>query len=415
MPPLSLAGLAAVAAVAFLVPLLLAPFPRLRVPALVLEILAGIVIGPSGLGWVKVDIPIQIFSVMGLSFILLLAGLEVGFDHLRGPLLNTAVFNFAVSFALALLVAYLLRGAGLVQSPLFIAIVLAATSLGVVIPVLKDAGQEASAFGQLVIASASIADFATIVLLSVFFSREAARAGAKAVLLAAFVLLVGAVGLLIARAERSMRLVAILVRLQDTTAQIRVRGIFLLLAGFIALAQRLGLEVVFAAFTAGVILKLVDPDLMSARSNARPKLEAVGFGVFVPMFFVTSGLQFNLRALMSSPATIALVPVFFAALLVIRGLPAVMYRPTLGTRRALAAGLLQATSLGFIVVAAQIGMELGMLTQGAGAALIAAGMLSVMILPLAAVTALGPADAAAPETPPDMTAGSTPAHRPDLG
>ena len=408
MPALSLSGLAAVAAVAFLVPLLLAPFPRLRLPALVLEILAGILIGPSGLGWVRVDIPIQIFSVMGLSFILLLAGLEVGFDHLRGPLLNTAVFNFAVSFALALLVAYLLRGAGLVQSPLFIAIVLAATSLGVIIPVLKDAGQEASAFGQLVIASASIADFATIVLISVLFSREAGRAGAKAVLLAGFVLLAAAVALIIARAERSMRLGAILVRLQDTTAQIRVRAVFLLLAGFIVLAQGVGLEVVFAAFTVGVILKLVDPDLMSPRSNVRPKLEAVGFGLFVPMFFVTSGLQFYLRALVSNPATVALVPVFLAALLVIRGLPAVMYRATLGTRKALAAGMLQATSLGFIVVAAQIGMELGMLTQATGAALIAAGLLSVMIFPLAAVTALGRADGAASETPPGVP--PAPAH-----
>ena len=410
MPQLSLSGLAAVAAVAVLVPLLLASFARLRLPALVLEIVAGVVIGPSGLSRVRVDVPIRIFSVMGLSFILFLGGLEVGLDRL----LNVAVANFAASFALALLVAYALHGAGLVESPFFMAIVLAATSLGI-IPVLKEAGQEASAFGQLVIASASIADFATIVLLSVLFSREATRAGAEAVLLAGFVLLVGAVGLLIARAERSMRLEAMLVRLQDTTAQIRVRGIFVLFARFIALAQRLGLEIVFAAFTAGVILKLVDPQLISTRSNARPKLEAVGFGVLVPMFFVTGSLQFNLRALMSSPATIALmlVPVFFAALLVIRGLPAVMYRPTLGTRRALAAGLLQATSLGFIVVAAQIGMELGMLTQGAGAALIAAGLLSVMILPLAAVTALGPADAAAPETPSDMTAGPSP--RPDLG
>jgi Kef-type K+ transport system membrane component KefB len=275
----------------------------------------------------------------------------------------------------------------------------------VIIPVLKDAGQEASAFGQLVIASASIADFATIVLLSVLFSREA-HVGARAVLLAGFVLLVAAVGLLIGRAERSMRLEAILVRLQDTSAQIRVRGIFLLLAGFIALAQRLGLEVVFAAFTAGVILKLVDPDLMSARSNARPKLEAVGFGLFVPMFFVTSGLQFNLRALLSSPTAIALVPVFFAALLVIRGLPAVMYRSTLGTRGALAAGMLQATSLGFIVVATQIGMELGTLTQGTGAALIAAGLLSVMIFPFAAVAALGPSNGAVSEAPSDMAAGS---------
>jgi Kef-type K+ transport system membrane component KefB len=327
MSQLSLSGLAAVAAVAVLVPLLLASFARLRLPALVLEILAGVVIGPSGLSRVRVDVPIRIFSVMGLSFILFLGGLEVGLDRL----LKVTVANFAASFALALLVGYALHGAGLVDSPFFMAIVLAATSLGI-IPVLKEAGQEASAFGQLVIASTSIADFATIVLLSVLLSPAAARAGAEAVLLAGFVLLVGAVGLLIAGAERSMRLEAILVRLQDTTAQIRVRGIFVLFARFIALAQRLGLEIVFAAFTAGVILKLVDPQLISTRSNARPKLEGVGFGVLVPMFFITGSLQFNLRALMSRPATIALVPVFFAALLVIRGLPAVICRHTLGTR-----------------------------------------------------------------------------------
>ena len=117
MPQLSLSGLAAVAAVAFLVPSLLASFPRLRLPALVLEILAGVVIGPSGLGWVRVDVPIQIFSVMGLSFILLLGGLEVGFDRLRGRLLSVAVANFAVSFALALLVTYALHRAGLCSPP----------------------------------------------------------------------------------------------------------------------------------------------------------------------------------------------------------------------------------------------------------------------------------------------------------
>ena len=389
MPQISLVGLAAVAAVAFAVPLLLGFVPRIRLPAVVLEILAGIVIGPSGFGWVRVDLPVQIFSVIGLGFVLLLAGLEVGFDRLRGRLLAAALVNFAASLGLAALVAYALRAVGLVQSPLFIAVVLAATSLGVVIPILKDAGQHASEFGQLVIAAASIADFGTIILLSVLFSGEATHTGAKAVLLGAFVVLAAAVGLLIARAARSMRLSGILARLQDTTAQIRVRGAFLLLAAFIALAQVLGLEVIFAAFTVGVILKLVDPDEMTERSNVRPKLEAAGYGVFVPMFFVASGLQFNVGALVSSAATIALVPVFFAALLVIRGLPAVLYRPVVGGRRAFAAAMLQATSLGFIVVAAQVGMELHLLSQATGAALIAAGLLSVITFPLTALIVLG--------------------------
>jgi Kef-type K+ transport system membrane component KefB len=402
MPHLPLSGIAAVTAVAFGVPVLLGLFPRLRLPSVVLEILAGIAIGPSGFGWVGIDPAIQILSVIGLAFLLVLAGREM-VDHLRGGLLRAAVVNFAISIGLALGVASMLRGVGLVQSPLLIAIILASTSTGVILPVLKDAGREASELGRLVIASAAIADFGTIALLSMLFSREASNASAKLTLWGIFVLLAAAIALLIARAGRSMRLSAIMSRLQDTTAQIRVRGVFMVLAAFIALAQWLGLEVVFAAFTVGVILKLVDPDETSAHSNVRPKLEAVGFGVFIPMFFVASGLQFNLRALVSSPTTIALVPVFFTALFVIHGLPAVLYRSALGPLNALAAGMLQATSLGFIVVAAQVGMELGMLSQATGAALVASGLLSVIIFPATALTLLGrPASEAAVAVSPAM-------------
>jgi Kef-type K+ transport system membrane component KefB len=341
------------------------------------------------LGWVKVDLPIQVLSVIGLAFVLLLAGLEIEFDQLRGRLLRIAVVNFLASFTLALSLMYALRAVGVVESPFLIAIVLSATSLGVIIPLLKDTGLNTSDFGQLVIASATIADFATIVFLSVFFSREATRVGAKLVLLGTFALLAIVVALIIARAERSIRLSEILMRLQDTTAQIRVRATVLLLVAFIALAQGLGLEVIFGAFTAGVTLKLVDRDEAMLHSNARPKLQAVGFGVFIPVFFVTSGIQLNLRALFASASTMALVPVFFAALLAVRGLPALLYRPVIGGPRSAVAGMLQATSLPFIVVASQIGMELGLLRAATGAALVTAGLLSVLLLPLGALTLLG--------------------------
>ncbi len=146
---------------------------------------------------------------------------------------------------------------------------------------------------------------------------------------------------------------------------------------------------IFGAFMAGAVLKLVDRDEAMMNSNARPKLQAVGFGVFIPIFFVTSGIQLNVQALFASASTVVLVPVFFAALLLIRGLPAWLYRPFIGSRRSVVAGMLQATSLPFIVVASQIGMELGMLSQATGAALIAAGLLSVLILPLGALTQIG--------------------------
>jgi Kef-type K+ transport system membrane component KefB len=127
---------------------------------------------------------------------------------------------------------------------------------------------------------------------------------------------------------------------------------------------------------------------MMTHPALRQKLEAIGFGVFIPVFFITSGLQFDLAALISSPATLLRVPIFLAALLLVRGLPALLYRPLVGSRRSVVAGLLQATSLTFIVAASQIGLELGLITKATSAALIAAGLLSVLIFPLLALTLL---------------------------
>lgn len=388
MPNISFSGLLIVTVVAFSAPLLLGLSPARRLPAVVLEIVAGIVIGPSGFGWVKVDLPISILSVVGLAFLLFLAGLEVELDRLKGRILMFVGGGFLLSFGLALLVGYGLSATGQVKSPLLVAIILSATSLGIVIPLLKDAGESTSDFGQLVIAGATIADFGAVILLSLFFSREATSIGTKLVLLGSFVLLAIGFAFAVLRVEQSRRFSAVLLRLQDTTAQIRVRGAFMLLIAFVALAQVLGLEVILGAFLAGVILRLVDRDRMMTHPEFRQKLEAVGFGVFIPIFFVTSGLQFDLGALFASASTIVLVPVFLLALLLVRGFPALLYRPLVGTRRTIVAGLLQAISLPFIVAASQIGMELGLLTRATGAALIAAGLLSVLIFPLLALTVL---------------------------
>jgi Kef-type K+ transport system membrane component KefB len=394
MPNVSFSGLLIVAVVAFAVPLLLALTPARRLPAIALEIVAGIIIGPSVLGWVKVDLPISILSVLGLAFLLFLAGLEVELERLRGRLLAFVGSAFLISFGLALLVGYGLSIAGQVVSPLLIAIILVATALGIVIPVLEDAGESTSDFGQLVIAGAMFAEFGSIILLSLFFSREATSASTKLVLLGGFALLAVGFAFVLLRLVRSRQVATVLLRLQDTTAQIRVRGAFMLLVGFVALASLLGLETILGAFVAGVILRLVAGDRMMTHPQFRQKLEAIGFGVFIPVFFVTSGIQFDLAALFSSLSTILRVPVFLAALLLVRGVPALLYRPLVGSRRSVVAGLLQATSLSFIVAASQIGLELGLITKATGAALIAAGLLSVLIFPIIALTLLRRAELA---------------------
>jgi Kef-type K+ transport system membrane component KefB len=371
-----------VTAAALVAPLVLGLAPRLRLPAVVLEILLGIVIGPSGLGWVEVDLPIEVLSLVGLAFLLFLAGLEVDLERLRGRVLRITAAGFAVSLAIGLLVGLALSGAGFVKSPLFVAIVLVSTSLGVIVPVLKDSDTIASNFGQLVIAASSIADFGAIILLSLFFSGNGSTdATGKLILLGAFGGLIAAVGFAISGLERSARITDVLVKLQDTTAQIRVRGAFVLLVGFVAIAESVGLETILGAFAAGAVLSLVDRDAAMTHPQFRLKLEAAGFGIFIPVFFVTSGLRFDLDALFSSASTVARVPLFLLALALVRGVPALLYRSVIGRRRAAIAGILQATSLPFIVAATQIGQQLGVVSKESSAALIAAGLLSVVVFP----------------------------------
>jgi Kef-type K+ transport system membrane component KefB len=394
VPEIDFADLLIVVAVAFAAPLALGLAPALRLPSVVLELVAGIAIGPAGFGWVEVDEPIRVLSLIGLAFLLFLAGLEIEFEKLRGRRLGLVGSSFVLSFGVAVLVAFALDAAGLVETPLLVAIILVATSLGVVVPVLKDADKLSSDLGQLVIAAASIADFGAVILLSLFFSRESTSTTTQIVLLVGF-FLVGVVFVLaLLGIEHWRRLTSVLARLQDTTAQIRVRGSFLLLIAFVALAERLGLEVILGAFLAGAILTLVDRDRMMTHPRLRVKLEAAGFGMFIPVFFVASGLQFDLDALFASGSTIALVPLLLAALLIVRGLPALVYRSTIGTQQTAVAGLLQATSLPFIVAASMIGLELGLLEEATSAALIAAGLLSVLIFPLVALTILRRAEPA---------------------
>ena len=388
MGTVSFGGLAIVAAAALAAPLVLGFFPGVRLPSIVLEILLGILIGPQALGWVSFDVPIQVMSLLGLAFLLLLAGLEVDYQRFRGAVLRQSAVGYASSFGIALLIGLGLHAGGLVKSPLLIGIALSATSLGIVIPVLKDARELNTAFGRIVVAGASIAEIAPIVLLSLFFSGEARGFGAKLVLLGLFALFVLAVAVVVFGAERSRRISATLLRLQDTTAEIRIRGASLLLVVFAVLADRLGLEAILGAFLAGAILKLLDRDQMLTHPQFRQKLEAVGYGVFVPLFFVATGVRFDLNALFANATTVARVPIFLAALLLARGMPVLFYKSLPTHRHMFAAALLQATSISLLVVAGQIGVQLHLIRPAASAALIAAGLLSVILFPLTALTLL---------------------------
>src|SRR5205085_1906611 len=210
MPSPSFGGLLVVAAIALGAPLLVGLVPALRVPAVVLEIAAGIVVGPAGFGWVEVDVPIQVLSLLGLAFLLFLAGLEIDVAQLRGPVLRAAGLGYVVTLALGLAVGGALAAVGWVKSPVLIAVALSATSLGLVVPVLKDSGQLDAPVGRLTVAGASVADFAAVVLLSLLFSEMSGGTGSKLLLLGLFAVAAVLAVVALLRLERSARLTTVL-------------------------------------------------------------------------------------------------------------------------------------------------------------------------------------------------------------
>ncbi len=394
MPQLSFANLAICLSIAFSSRLLLGLVPRVRLPGEVVEIALGIILGPAVLGWVEVDEPVKILALVGLAFTLFLAGLELDLSRLRGSLLRVAGAAMAVSAGLAVVVSVLLSAVGLIADARLVAVALCATSLGLVVPVTKQGGFKDRQLGQLVIAGATLGDFGAIIALSLLFSRDAATASTRFTLLAVFVSLIALVVWAIRAGGRRMRIEDVITRLADTTAQIRIRGVVLLIIAFAFLAERTGLETILGCFVAGAVIGTVDRDGARNHPLFRVKLDAIGFGFLVPIFFVSAGIRFDLRALLDDSSTLALVPVFLIALLVVRGVPALLYRGQLASRREVViAGLLQATSLPFIVTATMIGVEIGALTAGVAAAFVGAGLLSALIFPVVALTLAGRNDA----------------------
>jgi Kef-type K+ transport system membrane component KefB len=400
MPNTGFDSLFVVAVIALLAPLVVAWLPGLRVPAVVVEIVAGVLLGPSALGVVDADLPVQVLAVIGLAFLLFMVGLELDVRILRGPVLRLAAAGYLVSLLLGTGFGLAVTAAGWVESPLLIAVALSATSLGLVVPVLRDAGQATTAAGRLTVAAATLADVAAILLLTLLFSEDTSSVGARVVLLLTFVGVVAVVagGLLLAEHWRG--LTDILVRLQDTTAEIRVRAAVVLLLGFVVLAERFGLEAILGALLAGAVVGAVDRDT-TTHPQFRTKLEAIGFGFLVPVFFVTSGIRLDVSGLVSDPAALARVPLFALALLAVRGIPALVFRGRLTPRETAAAGLLQATSLPFLVTASMIGVETGLVSAVDAAALVGAGILSVLLFPVAALGILRGSPARAPDPAPD--------------
>jgi Kef-type K+ transport system membrane component KefB len=395
--PVSLQGLFLVMAASTLVVVALGAARRVTMPPVVAEILIGIVIGPSMLGWVHPqDWVIRVLANFGMAYLLFVAGLELDLRVLAHRRFPALLLGYALTLALALGACWALHAAGLVTSPLFVTIALSASALGVLTPVLKERGLLGSEFGQIIFGACVIAEVMPITLLSIFYATDHDTPLQQLGRVMGIAALASLVAAIMAWTAGSRWMNERFPPDERPTTQVRIRQTMLILIGLVVAAHGVGVEVILGALAAGIVVGAVRKRSgMTAAYYG--KIEAMGFGLFIPVFFVSVGMCFDLGSLTASGGSLVKVPLYLALLLLARGLPALLaYGRMMTLRQRVAAGLFQATNLSFIAAATATGLRLGKIGAADASALVAAGMLSVVMFPQVAGLTLGRTNATAP-------------------
>ena len=350
----------------------------LFLPVVVLELVFGVVIGPQGLGIARVNGFTGFFSDLGLGMLFFFAGYEIDIPRIRGQPLRLALIGWAMSLAIAYGLGGALAAAGVVVSLVYVGSALATTAIGTLLPVLSDTGELDTEFGTYLLAAGAVGEFGPVLLLTLVLSTQSAFH--NAVILIAFIGLAVAVALLAVRS--SARTMPLFERTIEKSSQLAVRWIVVLVFALGLLASNLGLDLLLGGFAAGLITRLV------LRKHEVPgfdsKLTAVAFGVFIPFFFVVSGMRLDVDALFASPSSVGKLLLFFVLFLVVRGTPALLlYRGVLPLREdRMALALFSATQLPLIVAITTVAVQAGHMRSSTAAALVGAGALSTLAGPL---------------------------------
>ncbi|MFI9829830.1 cation:proton antiporter [Streptomyces sp. NPDC051913] len=372
--------------IAVLAPLLAYGVSRwLPVPLVIFEILLGVLAGPDVLGWAGDGQVIDTLSDLGLAMLIFLAGYEIEFDKVRGDTLKRALWAWLTALVVGLALAFALTG---LSKGVYIGTALTSTALGTVLPVLRDAGDLHSRFGSVLTAFGAVGEFGPIIAIALLLSGRAP--GRSTAVLAAFALLTAA-AVWWAMRPRPPWFPRVIAKTLHSSGQFAVRLVVLLLAVMLGISQALGLDTLLGAFAAGMLTRLLLHG--AAPESAGPvleKVEAMGFGFLVPVFYVVTGIEFDLDALLSGGRALLLLPVFLLLFVLVRGLPVyALAPPDLVRRDRRALTLFASTALPLVVAITTIGVDDDVLKTDEAAALVGAAMLSVLLFPLAGLRLRG--------------------------
>jgi Kef-type K+ transport system membrane component KefB len=383
--------LLAVMLVAALAPLVVAMLPGPRIPQVVIFLLGGVLIGPHVLGFAETS-SIQLLANIGLGFLFLLAGYELDPRLLRQEPGRLAIGGWLMSAAIAVGVAAALTAAGYIKDYVPVGLALTTTALGTLLPILRDNGMLGGEFGRHVFAAGAVGELFPILIIAVFLGQRGSFVALASVLLVGALAVALTIVPWLARSAAVQRMVT---EGQEATGQVTLRWSLVLLFALLALASRFGLDVVLGAVLAGIVLRGWTQHLRMDTDSLEHKFDAVGYGLFIPIFFISSGMSLDLKSISGDPLRLLL---FFVLLIVVRGLPSLLvYRRALAPVQRVEMTFITATSLPLLIALATIGEQDGVMLPATAASMIGAGVLSVLVFPLIAVSlhrraALTPAD-----------------------
>ncbi len=360
--------------------LVLAVSPRIAIPVVVVELVLGIVIGPEGLDLAQIDATTELFGNLGLGMLFFFAGYEIDFERIRGKPLRLGIMGWTLSLALAYAIGGALAAAGIVLALLYTGSAMATTAIGTLIPILKDVGEIKTRFGTYLLAAGAMGEFGPIMLLTLILSTT--HPLHEAAILAAFIVAAVLTGLLAVRS--TWRGWPMIERTLETSSQAGVRLAVVLVFGLVALASELGLDLLLGGFVAGMITRIA---LQGREVSAlESKLTAVGYGLLIPFFFITSGMAFDLDALTASSGAVLKMLMFVGLFLVVRGTPALLlYAGTIASvRDRLALAFYSATELPLVVAITTLAVAQGEMETSTSAGLVGAAIISTLAFPLIA-------------------------------
>ena len=375
-----------IAFVAMLAPLLAELPSGFRIPVVVLEVILGILIGPHVFHLASPVGMIGTLGELGLTFLLFMVGLEIDFDKIRGRPLSLAVGGWFLSFFVALACMSFFNFIGLIQTPpLLAAVALSTTALGVLAPILRDRGELNTDFGTYMVAAAAAGEFGPLLIISMLLIPTHSTF-VHTLFMVTFII-IAFVAANIALNTRSSRLLDMLTRTMQSSGQLPVRLCILLQILFVALAAKFGLNIVMGAFTAGIVVGLAikgkEGELL------RHKLDAIGYGFLIPIFFIVAGMKFEVSALWSAPLAPIQVVLLLGLMLLVRGVPLFLYKKELTPEEQLPFAFYSATGLPLIIIISEIGVSSGLMPPDRASILVSAGMISVLLFPILAVKLRG--------------------------